>query len=197
MTTAILLAAKSGLASAMSDLLVNTQRYASSICYALLGSKWKRFIDTEDMTQEVMIQLHNTLGLCKAEDWDEYLKWVAIVSRNVVYHELVKMKATKRQLDKVTSMADGFDAMGQTESPDQIVIRNEEESRHKEICDARLQRVMERAAGLSPVSKKIVTLLMEGLTQEQVASELNKQGMNLTRNAISGHMHRLKKTFAA
>lgn len=119
------------------------------------------------------------------------------MSRNVVYHELVKMKATKRQLDKVTSMADGFDAMGQTESPDQIVIRNEEESRQKEICDARLQRVMERAAGLSPVSKKIVTLLMEGLTQEQVASELNKQGMNLTRNAISGHMHRLKKTFAA
>lgn len=71
MTTAILLAAKSGSASAMSDLLVNTQRYASSICYALLGSKWKRFIDTEDMTQEVMIQLHNTLGLCEAEDWDE------------------------------------------------------------------------------------------------------------------------------
>jgi RNA polymerase sigma factor (sigma-70 family) len=181
MTTAILLAAKSGSTSAMSDLLVNTQRYASCVVYRFLGTKFQRFVDVEDLTQEVLIQVATTVADSTVQDYDQFCAWVAMVARNVVYKAVRKMKATKRQLHKVGSMAEGVDVLGNSVDPsDEVAIREE------------LAAIMELAAGRGQYVHKVVTLISHGHKPEEIAAELN-----VTRDAVYSVMKRFRSTVCA
>jgi DNA-directed RNA polymerase specialized sigma24 family protein len=181
MTTAILLAAKSGNVSAMSDLLVNTQRYASCVVYRFLGTKFQRFVDVDDLTQEVLIQIATTVADSTVVDYDQYCAWVAMVARNVVYKSVRKMKAAKRQLHKVGSMAEGVDVLGSTVDPsDEASIREE------------LASIMELAAGRGQYVHKVVTMISEGYKADEIASELD-----VTRESIYGVIKRFRSTVCA
>jgi RNA polymerase sigma factor (sigma-70 family) len=177
MTTAILSAAKSGSVSGMSDLLVNTQRYAASVVYRFLGTKFQRFVDVEDLTQEVLIQIATTVADSTVEEWDQYTAWVAAVARNVVYKQVAKMKTKKRQLHKTGSMAEGVDVLGSTVDPsDEASIREE------------LAAIMELAAGRGEYVQKVVTMISHGHKPEDIAAELN-----VTREAVYGVIKRFRQ----
>jgi RNA polymerase sigma factor (sigma-70 family) len=177
MTTAILLAAKSGSVSAMSDLLVNTQRYASCVVYRFLGTKFQRFVDVEDLTQEVLIQIATTVADSTVADWDDYCSWVCTVARNVVYKSVRSMKAAKRQLHKVGSMAEGVDVLGGTVDPSHEASMREE-----------LKFIMEQAAGRGQYVQKVVELISIGTDPREIAEQLG-----VSRDAVYSTLKRFRR----
>ena len=161
MSDTTFIAAKSGNVVALNTLLTMTRGYAITVASAFLGTKYSARIDAEDVSQIVLIQVARSLAACQATDWAGYLGWVRLVARNSVYKEVEKIKAAKRSADKTSAIADEFKVTSRTATPVEIL-----ESRE------RLAQVMAMAAGISDMTKNVVTLLADGNTSEEIASQL-------------------------
>lgn len=162
MNDATLMAAKSGNQSAINDLLIASQGYAAVVVRGYLGTKYQSKLDTEDVVQHVLIEVARDVATCQATNWKSYLGWLSYVSRNVVYKQVDKLKRVKRRADVAPVFSEEFDAAGNTATPDQYAQAEETRS-----------MLLSLAAGVSDRALSVVKLMMDGMTSEQIANELD------------------------
>lgn len=161
MSYELVTAAKLGTQYAMSDLLSKISEDVTNIVWHYLGSRYSNRIDTEDVVQEVLIQVARDIATCYAEDWKQFMCWVYYISRNTTYKAVDLIKLGKSSADRTQAIGDSWEAAGRTETADEILTNRET-----------INEVLELAESISGSARQICEMLGNGDTPKEIADNL-------------------------
>jgi RNA polymerase sigma factor (sigma-70 family) len=158
---ALVLSAISGSSESLSDLLVMSRPYAISTIKRFIGTKYSAQLDVEDVLQEVLMDVSQKITACSASNWREYLGWLGFACRNTTYGALDKVKAKRRSADRTQRVADDFDPESRMRTPQSQLETKET-----------LQQVLRMANSMPGATPKVIQMLSEGCTSQEIASDL-------------------------
>jgi RNA polymerase sigma factor (sigma-70 family) len=153
--------AKSGSASALNQLLIQSERYATSVVNGFLGNRYSAKIGVEDVVQEVLIKVATGVATCNAQTFQSYLGWLSFVARNETYKQIERIKAKKRTMDLGDGRLVDREAKGTESSPEQNIVAHETQ-----------QVLLTAASQLSPLTYEVARRLLEGMRPLEIAEDL-------------------------
>jgi RNA polymerase sigma factor (sigma-70 family) len=177
----IVLSAKTGSASALSQLLVMSDRYVRSVVTRYLGTRYQSQVDVDDVTQDCLISIARDVASSSAQDWDSYKGWLATVARNTTYKAITKIKAARRGADKQESAPEGFVAAGCEATPDKTLA-------DRETIDA----IYAEADSIGGNTSQAIRMVAAGYTSREIS-----EALGITDMAVAGLLKRLRRKVAS
>ena len=149
--------------------------------YALSFNLTRNAMDSEDVTQEVLLTLFRKIHTFQGRS--AFSSWVYRITLNATY---MKLRSRKREQSiSIEELLPSFNGSGFQQEK----IRDWSENTESLLFDNEVRETIQKAVNLLPDKEKIVFLLrdVEGLSTENVS-----EGLELTVPAVKSRLHRAR-----